>query len=65
MNQTTNEPISISNEEEVTLLAEILEVEQARLLVGTRHAFHREYRDDLRRRLDIVEGLLKRIGKRA
>jgi hypothetical protein len=43
-------------------MAELLDAEQARLLVGTRHTFHREYRDELRRRLEIVESLLKRMG---
>jgi hypothetical protein len=59
MNPTT-EPVNFSAEES-TLLAELLHAEQARLLVGIRHTFHREYRDELRRRLDIVEDLMKRM----
>lgn len=49
--------------EELTLLAEVLDAEQARLLVGIRHTFHREYRDELHRRLDLVTRLIKRLGK--
>jgi hypothetical protein len=63
MEATRTEPLAIDREEELTLIAELLEVEQARLLVGTRHTFHREYRDELRRRLDLVEQLLKRVSK--
>ena len=62
MNPTTREPLNLSNEE-VALLTELLDAEQARLLVGIRHTFHREYRDELHRRLDLVELLIKRIGK--
>ena len=62
MNPTRREPLNLSNEE-VALLTELLDAEQARLLVGIRHTFHREYRDELHRRLDLVELLIKRIGK--
>ncbi len=51
------------NAEEISLLAEMLESEQSRLLAGIRHSFHREYRDELRRRLDIVQSLIQRIEK--
>jgi hypothetical protein len=64
MNPTTHDSLSF-NEEELLLLAELLETEHARLLVGIRHTFHREYRDELHRRLDLVEGLLKRVGRTA
>lgn len=63
MNPTTRELVSFSDEEEITLLTELLETEQARLLVGIRHTFHRPYRDELHRRLDLVERLIKRLGK--
>jgi hypothetical protein len=63
MNPTTREPINFSGEEEFTLLTELLDSEQARLLIGIRHTFHREYRDELHRRLDLVERLIKRVGK--
>ena len=59
MTPTTHERVSLT-EEEFTLVGELLESEQARLLVGIRHAFHREYRDELRRRLDLVERLMSR-----
>ena len=62
MNPITSEPLHFSSEE-LTLLGEVLDTEQAKLLVGIRHAFHREYREELHRRLNLVEGLLKRVGK--
>lgn len=62
MNPTSSEPLHLSSDE-LTLLSELLDTEQAKLLVGIRHAFHREYREELHRRLDLVEGLLKRVGK--
>jgi len=65
MNPTTPDPLTFASEEERTLLAELLDTEQARLLVGSRHSFHREYRKELRRRLELVEGLIKRMGKPA
>lgn len=61
----TREPLNLSHEDEATLLAELLESEQARLLVGIRHTFHRDYREELRRRLELVEGLIRRVGKTA
>ena len=57
------EPVTLSSSEELTFLAELLNAQQARLLVGIRHTFHREYRDELRRRLDIVERLISRTVK--
>ncbi len=65
MNPTSPEPLTFSTDEEVILLTEMLESEQARLLVGIRHTFHREYRDELHRRLDLVERVMKRAGKGA
>lgn len=44
--------------EDVTVLTEILEAEQARLLVEIRHTDHRSYRDELRRRLAVIEHLM-------
>jgi hypothetical protein len=44
--------------EELTVLNELLAAEQARLLVEIRHTDHRTYRDELRRRLEIVEHLI-------
>ena len=45
--------------EELAVLDELLETEQARLLVEIRHTDHRSFRDDLRRRLEIVERLIE------
>ncbi len=59
MTPTTPESFNLTKEE-LALLGELLESEQARLLVGIRHTFHREYRDELHRRLDLVERLMKR-----
>jgi len=44
--------------EDLTVLCELLEAEQARLLVEIRHTDHRVYRGELRRRLAIVEQLI-------
>ena len=44
--------------EDRTVLGQVLEGEQARLLVEIRHTDHRAYREELRRRLAIVERLL-------
>ncbi|HEY1335976.1 MAG TPA: hypothetical protein VGF59_00635 [Bryobacteraceae bacterium] len=43
----------------MAVLNELLETEQARLLVEIRHTDHRSFRDDLRRRLEIVEHLIE------
>jgi hypothetical protein len=47
--------------QEVTVLRELLESAQARLLVEIRHAAHRSYRGELRHRLDLVDHLLEEI----
>jgi len=44
--------------EELTILNELLEAEQARLLVEIRHTDRRIYREELRRRLAVVEHLM-------
>jgi hypothetical protein len=44
--------------EELTVLNELLESERARLLVEIRHTDHRAYRDELRRRLTVLEHLI-------
>ena len=44
--------------EELTVLRQLLESEQARMLVEIRHTDHRSFRDELRRRLDVVEHLI-------
>lgn len=65
MNPTALGPVTFSSMEELTYLSETLYAEQARLLVGIRHSFHREYRDELRRRLELVERLISRTVKGA
>jgi hypothetical protein len=50
----------MTNSEERALLAELIDAEQARVLVEVRHTDHRAYRDELRRRLDILERLKSR-----
>jgi hypothetical protein len=58
----TASPQSLSfSGEEAEILTELLESERATLLVGIRHTDHRAYRDELRRRLALVEQLSRRI----
>jgi hypothetical protein len=54
-----HEPLSLTDEE-FAVLGQLLESERARLLVEIRHTDHRTYRDALRSRLAIVEGLAAR-----
>jgi hypothetical protein len=61
MTPTTKEPLSLTDEE-FTLMGELLESERARVLIGIRHTFHRAYREELRRRLETIEALIKRSG---
>ena len=49
--------LSLSGEE-LTVFAELLEGEQAQLLVEIRHTDRRSFREELRRRLVIIEHLL-------
>jgi len=49
--------------EERAVLNELLETEQARLLVEIRHTDHRSFRENLRRRLDIVERLIEQCER--
>lgn len=44
--------------EDLTVFTEMLESEQARLLVEIRHTDHRSFREELRRRLAVVERLI-------
>jgi hypothetical protein len=53
-------PVSISMESEnLALLKELLDSERDRLLVEIRHTDHRNFRDQLRRRLTVVERLME------
>jgi hypothetical protein len=58
MNAAAHEPLSLSGEE-LEILVELLEGSRTKLLVEIRHTDHRVFRDELRRRLTLVEGLLK------
>ena len=59
MEAPNREPLNLDAEER-TVLAELLEADQARLLVEISHTDHRTYRDELRRRLDVLERLIER-----
>jgi hypothetical protein len=59
MNATTHEPLTLNNEE-LAILTQLLESEHARLLVEIRHTDHRLFREELRRRLALVESLVER-----
>jgi hypothetical protein len=59
MSPAMHEPLNLESAEEA-VLAELLEFERERLLVGIRHTHHRVFRDELRRRLTIVEDLAAR-----
>jgi hypothetical protein len=61
MNSTIHEPLNLDSEQ-LAILAELLESERAKLLVEIRHTHHRAYRDELRHRLNLVEGLAERCG---
>ena len=60
MNATTHEPLSV-NQEEFRILTELLESERAKLLVEIRHTDHRDFRNQLRQRLEVVETLAERL----
>jgi ABC-type ATPase involved in cell division len=48
-------------EDQYKLLLEILEREQVKLPVEIRHTVNRSYRDELKRRLQIVDQLVERL----
>lgn len=50
--------------EELTVMSQLLEAEQARLLVEIRHTDHRSFREELRRRLAIIEHLIDQCRAR-
>lgn len=49
--------------QELAVLSGLLDTEQARLLVEIRHTDHRSFREDLRRRLEIVERLIEQCER--
>ena len=56
MNSTTHHTLSVSSEE-LAVLAELLETARAKLVIEIRHTDHRAFRDELRKRLKVVEAL--------
>gem|GEM_PF-1483070 len=56
---TIHESLNL-NSEELAILAELLESERAKLLIEIRHTDHRAFRDELHRRLAVVEKLAER-----
>lgn len=54
MNSTAHESLNLSCEE-LEVLAELLESARARLLIEIRHTDHQAFRDELRKRLALVE----------
>lgn len=61
MNARTHELLSLSSDE-LAILTELLEAGRVELLVEIRHTHHRSYRDYLRKRLIVLEGLLEQVG---
>lgn len=59
MNTATHEQLDL-NSEELVVVAEVLESARTRLLVEIRRTDHRIFRDELRRRLAVVERLIER-----
>jgi hypothetical protein len=59
MDPTTHGLFKVSSQE-LAILVELLESERAKLLVEIRHTDHRAFRDELRCRLTLVEGLVER-----
>ncbi len=61
MNPAMQQSLNLTSEE-FAILSELLESARIKLLVEIRHTHHRAYRDELRHRLDLVEGLGTRLG---
>jgi hypothetical protein len=49
------------NDDEFRILTELLESEREKLLVEIRHTDHRDFREQLRQRLEVVETLAGRL----
>lgn len=59
MDATTHESLNLSGEE-LEVLTELVESARDKLLVEIRRTDHREFRDELRHKLAVVEGILER-----
>ena len=57
---TKTEQLTLTGEQ-IAVLHQLLETEHAKLLIEIRHTDHRTYRDDLRRRLEMVEQLQAQV----
>jgi hypothetical protein len=64
MNSTPQEQLALSGEE-MAILAELLDTERDRLLIEIRHTDARSFREELRRRLEIIEHLAERCHSAA
>ena len=60
MNAITCELLRM-NDDEFRILMELLESEREKLLVEIRHTDHRDFREQLRHRLQVVETLAGRL----
>ena len=60
---TTGDALLGFTAEEFDILAQLLESERTKLLVGIRHTDHRAFRNELRHRLDVVDGLVGRFAR--
>ncbi len=63
MNAIADGPLSL-NSDELTIVYQLLETERTKLLIETRHTCHRAFRDELHRRLALVEDLAERCRPR-
>lgn len=59
MNSATFETLHL-NSEELAVVAELLESERTELMIEIRHTDNPTFRDQLRHRLTLVEGLVER-----
>ncbi|HEX8984394.1 MAG TPA: hypothetical protein VF767_03145 [Bryobacteraceae bacterium] len=60
MDPSTRGPLNLDSEESAILSA-LLESEREKLLVEIRHTDHREFRDELRHKLECVERIAERL----
>lgn len=60
MDITSHEALNLTAEE-LSILTELIEDARTKLLVEIRHTDHRTFRDELRHRLAVLEGLAERV----
>jgi hypothetical protein len=61
MSPTIHAPLNLDGSH-LAILTDLVESERARLLVEIRHTHHRAFREELCRRLTLVEDLAQRCG---